>query len=376
MSARDPRDGRDPLLPRGAEVALVMLSAIGDAVHVLPVATALKRHDPTLRLHWLIQRGPLALVRGHPAIDRFVEVESSVAGYRDLRRRLRGERFDLALALQVALKGGLAAACVRARATLGFDRARARDLNWLFTSHRIAPHPRQHVQDQYFEFLRHLGVDPEPIDWALGPWPGERAAQHAFHAAHARPIAAIVCGTSDPDRDWLPERWAAVCDALSAEHGLQPVLVGGSSARERATAAAIVAACRQARPVDALGSGLRALVGILDGAALVLSLDTAPLHVSVALDRPVIALMAQADPRRTGPYRRFHDLTVDAFREPGDPDDQVIWERRRGGRMARIGVDDVLARVHVWRARYADAALAHAAAVRAGAFLAGAAQHA
>lgn len=361
------------LLPRGASVAIVMLSAIGDAVHVLPVATALKRHDPRLRITWLVARGPLALVRGHPAIDEFVEVEPTAAGYRALRRTLLGRRFDLALGLQVAMKGGLALACVRARAKLGFDRARARDLNWLFTSHRIAPHARQHVQDQYFEFLHDLGVAPHPVRWALGPWPHERAAQHAFHAALPRPSAAIVCGTSDPDRDWFPDRWAAVCDALHAEHGLQPVLVGGPSPRERETAAAIVAACRVARPVDALGhGGLRGLVGILDGAALVLSLDTAPLHVTVALDRPVIALMAQADPRRTGPYARFHDLTVDAFREPGDPPDAVIWERRRGGRMARISVDDVLARVAVWRDRYAADALAHAEAVRRGDFVDGA----
>ncbi len=179
-------------------------------------------------------------------------------------------------------------------------------------------------------------------------------------------ILSIVVATSKPEKDWLPERWAAVCDALHADEGLQPVLVGGPSPRERATAAAIAAACRVARPVDALGSGLRELVGILDASALVLSLDTAPLHMAVALDRPVIALMAQADPRRTGPYRRFHDLVVDAFREPDDPPDRVIWERRRGGRMARIGVEDVLARVARWRTTYAAEALAHAAAVRGG----------
>jgi heptosyltransferase I len=348
------RASRPSLLgPDARRVGIVMLSAVGDAVHVLPVVNALKRHRPDVELTWVIQRGPLALVRGHPAVDEFVEVAPTAGGLRDLRRRLAGRTFDLVLDLQVALKGGLATALVPARARLGFDRARARDLNWLFTTHRIPPHPRQHVLDQYFEFLQFLDVPVQPVTWRLGPWEQERAWQREFFAPFDRPVAAVVCGTSDPDRDWLPERWAAVCDALDADHGLQPVLVGGPTARERATAAEVVRLARRSRPVDALGSGLRPLVSILDGSALVLSLDTAPLHMSVALDRPVVSLMSQADPRRTGPYGRFQDLVVDAFTEPGDGP-EVIWERRRG-RMGRIGVADVLAKVERWRTHYAPA---------------------
>jgi heptosyltransferase I len=141
-----------------------------------------------------------------------------------------------------------------------------------------------------------------------------------------------------------------VSDALASDYGLAPVLLGGPSPREAATAAEIARLARH-RPVNALGSGLRRLVALLDGCTLVVSLDTAPLHMSVALDRPVISLMAQASPRRSGPYRRFEDLVVDAFTEPGDGA-RVVWERRRG-RMARITVQDVLEKVERWMTRYA-----------------------
>lgn len=332
-------------------VGIVMMSAVGDAVHVLPVLTALKRHVPSMRVTWVLQSGPASLVRGHPDIDEIVPFAYGTGwrGYADVRHALATRPFDLVLALQVSLKSGLVTSFTRAPVKLGFDRARARDANWLFTTDRIPAGPRQHVQDQYFEFLAYLGVPSSPVTWGLGPWEHERAAQREFYARIDRPVAAIVCGTSDPDRDWMPERWAAVCDALDRDYGLQPVLVGGPSVREQATALAIIAATRASRPVNALGvDGLRGLVGILDGAALVLSLDTAPLHISVALDRPVIALMSQADPKRTGPYGRGMDLVIDAFTEPGDPPDEVLWMRRRG-RMARITVDDVLTRVQRWK---------------------------
>ena len=329
-----------------------MLSAIGDSVHVLPVINAIKREYPMAWITWVMEPGTAALHRGHPAIDEIIEVEphrgpSALAAY---RLGFRGKPpFDLLLDLQVALKGGLVTALTPATVKLGFDRARARDLNWVFTTAKIKPGPRAHVQDQYFEFLAALKIPPEPIFWHLGPRGEERSWQQSFYAGFERRAAALVIGAGDPDREWLPERWAAVADALSTTYDLEPVLVGGQRPSELETAHRIQMLARY--PVrNALGVGLRRLVAVLDGAALVVSLDTGPLHIAVALDRPVVSLMAQADPKRTGPYAKYQDLIVDAFREPGDGD-AVIWTRRRG-RMARITVDQVLARAALWQERY------------------------
>jgi heptosyltransferase I len=236
---------------------------------------------------------------------------------------------------------------------LGFDRARARDLNWVFTTHRIPPHEPQHVQDQYFEFLHAIGVPHDPISWDLGPWPHERAWQRDFFARLERPAASIVVATSKPQKDWLPERWAAVCDALYHDFGLQPVLVGGRNEREIAAERVILQRAHH-RPLSALGSGLRNLVGILDGSALALSPDTGPLHQAVALGVPVVSLMGYTNPKRTGPYRRFHDLIVDAYGEPGE--NYPISMENRHDRMPRVAVRDVLDRVEWWRARYSVAA--------------------
>jgi heptosyltransferase I len=339
----------------GSRIALVMMSAIGDAVHTLPVVTALKRHAPDAHITWILQPLPATLVRGHPDVDEIVEFDprGGLRAYAALARALRPCRFDLVIDLQVALKAGLATALLRAPVKLGFDRARARDLNWLFTTHHIPPHPPQHVQAQYFEFLRWLGVDPEPPVWELGPWSRERAWQAEFFARFRRPVAAVNLATSNPDRDWTAERWAEVTDALVERYGLAPVLVGGASAREREMEEEIAARARHP-PHSALGSGLRRLVAILDGSALVLALDSAPLHLAVALGRPVISLMANADPRRTGPFRRFGDLVVDAYHDPGEEDAPVSM-RRRPGRMGRITVNQVLEKVETWQRRYREA---------------------
>ena len=334
-------------------VAIVMLSAVGDTVHALPVVNALKRRDPATRITWVLQPGPAMLVRGHPSVDEIVLFDRA-RGWRafaDVRRALAGG-YDLVIDLQVYLKAGVITALANAPVKLGFDRARAYDLNWLFTNAKLAPRPMQHVQDQYLEFLSYLGVPAEPVTWNLGPWPDERARQREFLGRFDRPIAPLVIGSSKPEKDWLPERWAEVADALHADFGLQPVLAGGRSPREVAAEAAILQHAK--RPVvSALGSGLRPLVGILDAAALVVSLDTGPLHMTVALDRPVISLIGYGNPKRIGPYRKFHDLMVDAYGDPGE--DYPISMRTRAGRMPRITVRDVLDRVERWRTSYSAA---------------------
>jgi heptosyltransferase I len=332
-----------------------MMSAVGDAVHVLPVINAIKRHWPSVHITWVLQPGPATLVRGHRSVDEIVLFERSkgLAAFTAIRRELAARPFDLVINLQVYFKAGVVTSFTRAPVKLGFDRARARDFNWLFTTNRIPAHEPQHVQDQYFEFLTALNVPHEPIAWDLGPWPSERDTQHEFRERLERPAAAIVVATSKDQKDWLPERWAQVADALWHDFELEPVLVGGQSARELHAERVIRERCAHT-PRSELGSGLRNLVGILDASALVLTPDTGPLHMAVALDRPVVSLIGYTNPKRTGPYRKFHDLIVDAYGESGE-DYPISMENRRD-RMPRITVRDVLDRVERWRTAYSSAA--------------------
>jgi heptosyltransferase I len=328
-----------------------MMSAVGDAVHVLPVINALKRANPRTRITWVLQPGPATLVRGHRSVDEII-IFDRARGWRafaGVRSELAKRRFDLVINLQVYFKAGIVTAFTRAPIKLGFDRSRARDFNWLFTSTKIPAHALQHVQDQYFEFLGALGVSSEPVEWDLGPWPDERAWQAQFLTSVNRPVASIVIATSKPEKDWIPERWAEVADALYLRYGMQVVLVGGTSERERA-AERIVMERASHKPRSELGSGLRKLVSILDASSLVLSPDTGPLHMSVALDRPVISLMGYTNPKRTGPYRKFHELMIDVYGEPGEI--YPISMENRPGRMKRIETQDVLAKVALWKERY------------------------
>jgi heptosyltransferase I len=328
-----------------------MMSAVGDAVHVLPVINAIKRASPGSSITWVLQPVPATLVKDHPSVDEIILFDRSkgVTAMREVIAQLRERKFDLLIDLQVYFKAGVITAFSGAPRRLGFNFSRARDANWLFTNERIAAHPVQHVQDQYFEFLHHLGIDPEPVEWKIGPYESERVWQSEFRSQFNRPIASIVVATSKQTKDWIPERWAQVCDILYDRFGMQPVLVGGTSRREKDAEAIILAASRT-KPFSALGSGLRNLISILDASELVLAGDTGPLHMSVALNTPIITLMGYTDPRRTGPYRKFHDLLIDAYHDPGETG--PVTMETRYDRMSRITVADVEEKLALWDERY------------------------
>lgn len=340
--------------PPPHEICIVMLSAIGDAVHVLPVANALKRAWPECRITWVVQRLPWTMVRDHPAIDDFIVFERrrgprAIQGFVEVRDALRGRSFDLLLGLQVYFKAGVITGLAPARIKLGFDRPRARDGQWLFTTHRIPVGGQRHVQDQYLEFLEALGVDTEPASWGLTVSEEERKEQRRFFTPFERPACAVVLGTSKAEKNWHARGYAAVIDALYARFGLQPLLIGGPSEQER-TIADQVLRLTDIPVVDAIGDDLRRLMWLIDGSALVISPDTGPLHIARALEIPCIGLFGYTNPKRTGPWRKFGELVVDGYAtHPGE--DYPIAPVYRDG-MERVTVDDVLSKVSLAVERY------------------------
>jgi len=286
-------------LPDGpASVCLVKLGAIGDVVNTLPLVHRLRQAWPETRLAWAI--APLAhgLVQGHPEVDEFLVLDVKRRDHwRPFLRELRGRRFELTIDLQRILKSGLITRASGAPRRLGFDRARCKELSWLFTNERIPPRRDPGVTvAQYLEFADHLGLPDCSPEWNLPrvPW------------AAASPRVCLGIGASKPANLWPAERWAELATALvdgRAGPALEPhelALCGGP--QDRALADAILALAPPG-VMDHVGTlTLQETAGLLAASALFVSGDTGPLHMAVAVGTPVVALFGAADPGRTGPF--------------------------------------------------------------------------
>ena len=240
------------------------------------------------------------------------------------------------------------------RRKLGFDPARARDLNWLFTNEQIPAHEPQHVQDQYFEFLDYLGV-PACREWEFGFSEQERVDQARFFEQIERPTLAVVLRTTRQGKNWQLDRYARVLEIAETDLGLRSVLIGSRAPAEAAAAEELIRLTR-ARPINALENDLRRLTWILDGSNFALSPDTGPLHVAVALRTPTVSLFGYTDPKRVGPYGRFQDLVIDRYTRPGEVTPSMEF---RPGNMEQITVEDVAEKLeHAVRSYGADGSIA------------------
>lgn len=326
-------------------VRIVLLTGLGDVVHGLPIACAIRRARPDIRITWVVEPMPAPILDRHAAIDRVVRFrkEDGIRGVRALRAAMRDDRPDLTLNFNIYFKSLFPTLLSRAPRRIGFGRGRARDGIWLANNEPLESRPRAHTQDMFLEFAAALGLDAEPLEWRIEPDAGERQSQREFFARLDRPAAAIVPASANPKKDWITERWADVADRLYDEHGLQPVLIGGPGEREGAIARNILARARVPM-INALGDGIRRLVWLIEGSRLVIAPDTGPVHIARALDVPVIGLYGHTNPWRVGPYRAYHDLWIDAYTEPDEQPDPSRFDPKHG-RMERITTDDVVAKV-------------------------------
>ncbi len=157
----------------------------------MPVIRSLERTWPGCRITWILGRLEAKLMSLLPEIE-FLTVDKNRFGseFLRLRSKLRGRRFDLLLHMQVSLRASLLSTLVRAPVKLGFDRARARELQWLFTNRQIAPRRSQHVLDSFFGFAEAVGVADHRLEWNL-PLPPEAVAYAERVIPDARPTLLI-----------------------------------------------------------------------------------------------------------------------------------------------------------------------------------------
>lgn len=285
-----------------ASVCLLRLSAIGDTCHVVPLLRTLQRAWPATRFTWIIGRTEAQLMRLIPEVE-FITVDKR-AGWRALaalRAQLAGRPFDLLMHLQLSFRASLVSLCVPARVRLGFDRARARELQWLFTDRQIAPRAREHVLDSFLGFAAACGVPERQLLWDL-PLPEEALEYARAVVPDTRPTLLVSPCSSHAARNWLAARYAAVTDHAAAVHGMRVVLCGGPSASEREMGAAIEHAA-SAPLVNQIGRDtLPQLLALLARATVLLAPDSGPAHMATMVGTPVIGLYAATNPERSGPY--------------------------------------------------------------------------
>jgi heptosyltransferase I len=324
------------------DICILRLSAIGDTCHTVPVIRALQSAWPGCRITWIIGRAESTLMSLVPGVEILpVDKRRFLAELARLRRVLAPRRFDLLLHMQASLRASLLSTLVHAPIKLGFDRARARELQWLFTNQRIAPRRREHVLDSFMGFPDALGITQHPAVWDL-PLPPDALAYARAVIPDTRPTLLVSACSSHALRNWHPQGYAQVCDHAARRWSMRVILCGGPGTLERRMGDDILAHAAS-KPIDQIGRDtLPQMLALLGAAAVLLSPDSGPAHMAAMVGTPVIGLYAATNPARSGPYFS-RQWCVDRFPEAaraflGREPDQLPWNVK----IERPGVMDLI----------------------------------
>jgi heptosyltransferase I len=332
------------------DICIVRLSAIGDTCHALAVVRNLQDNWPDARITWLIGKTEAGLLGDIPDVE-FITFDkaSGSAAYADVRRQLSGRRFDVTLCMHASMRANLLCRLIPSAHKIGFDRARARDFQWLFTNSRIPQAAGEHALEAMMGFARFIGARATELRWDIPVADADRGFADTHRGDPTVVISPCSSQRSRNFRNWPVERFIAVAEYLHERYGARIVLTGGKSELERNYAGRISTATGADDQVGK--TSLKQLLALLAAADLVICPDSGPAHMATAAGTAVVGLYATSNPDRTGPYlSRSHcaNRYPDAVRRYLGKDVRDIrWGRRvrHPDAMELITVDDVKSKI-------------------------------
>jgi heptosyltransferase I len=296
-------------------ILLIKPSSLGDIVMTLPALSALRRSFPHARIAWLVRPAFAPLIEGHPHLDEILYFDRNklakawycpfaMKALGSLIGELRRRRFDAVLDLQGLLRSASLAWASGCKHRFGpvWGREFA---HHLYTT--IVPRHADwvHVIDYYMKIIEAMGGSDLRVEFVLPEKPAAVAAVDTLLAQHnltRERYAILIPGSAQLSKCWPPERFAALADRLSSEHGLSIVATG--SAPESTMVEQIQSHARCPIVNLAGRTSLPELVEVLRSARIVVSNDTGPGHIAAALGKPLVMMFSWSNPLRVGPYGR------------------------------------------------------------------------
>ena len=313
---------------------------------------AIQRQYSDAEITWIIGKTEAMLMQDLPNIRLIpFDKKSGWKGIFTIWKQLAHKRFDFLLNMQTAFRASILSLGIKADKKMGFNKDRAREMQWIFTNQKVEQTTSPHVLDGQMMFAKAIGVTDLTPKWQL-PIPEETVEKAKQWLDPIRKNVVISPCSSKAEKDWLIERYADIANWLIAQN-INVILVGSPVKRELEMTACI----QQLAPnvQNFVGNtSLKELAALLKLADLVISPDTGSAHIASIQGTPVIGLYAIHNPRRTAPYNAQQNVISvydEAVQDYYGKSWQVLpWATKAKSKtgenlMARISVESVKQKV-------------------------------
>lgn len=293
-------------------ILVVNFGGIGDEILFFPVIQSLREAYPQAKLTALVEPRCEGIMRFNPAVDEVVTFDAkhkpTVGDFLKLVAKLRTMKFDLAITAGSSPVMAFLVYLTGARYRVGYATHKLKFL----LSQAVPLNKQQYAAHMYHDLVGYLGKQPRPPQMTVNPadleWAKAFLAEQG--AKNDRPVVVFHPGVSKISiekniiKGWAPERWVELGRRLAAK-GVQVVLAGGPDDE------AIIKLIRETGDfptIEAFGKtkGLGQLAALIEQADALVAVDSAPMHVGVAVGTPTVAIFAGTDPAKLVPPGTVH----------------------------------------------------------------------
>jgi len=307
-------------------ILVIKPSAAGDIITALPILPALReKYGKDVRISWMVAKHLKPLIAGHPLIDDVIEFDRKRYGHllwnprgfgevMNFLWRLNRAKYDLVIDLQGLIRTAFFSWVTAADVRIG--PAEKREFGWLFYTHRCPAQPWDtHIVDRIATAGNVLGLDMREPKFVLPIREADRRAVRDMLApslADQPTYVAIAPGGTWSSKRWPVDRMAELARRIRTELHRPVVILGGRD--EQQMGRFIVETLGDRYVVDLTGrTTLPQLLAAIDDAAALVTNDSGPMHIAVALGRPVTAIIGPTNPHRTGPWRQLSSVVQAAM---------------------------------------------------------------
>jgi heptosyltransferase-1 len=292
-------------------ILIVRLGALGDIVHTIPAAAALRAAMPDARIDWIVDARQRTIVDLVTVVDRVVPLEGrSLRGWTEAVRQLRARGYDAALDFQGLMKSAMLARASGAQQVAGFSiwHLREKTARPFYSETDDPGAGPEHVIQKNLRLLRVVGVESSAVQFPIARVESAAAATVRGKVGGGR-FALINPGAAWPNKQWPPSRYGEVAAFLRDVRRMPSIVVWGPG--EAALANEVVEMSSGAADL-APPTEIPDLLELARMSALMVSGDTGPLHLAAAVGAPTVAIMGPTSPHRNGPWAP-EDRSVSRF---------------------------------------------------------------
>lgn len=294
-------------------ILIIKMSALGDVMHAIPCADALRNLYPTARITWIVHPQFGAFIPEWPIVDEvmyFDKAEFNKQSFSEkvkrifaLRRELRKRNFDLVIDLQGLFKSAVVAFLTGCPTRIGYNDMR--EGSGLISKAIHGKNDKGHVVQQYLDVIRFLG---SPVEEPTFPTPtlhAEKEKMRKILLAKNPSIdwaktVVLVPGAGWATKEWPESHFAELADKLLAD-GQTVILAGGPA--ELSKADIITNLVTEGKVINLIGkTSLRELAALMGITGTCVGGDTGPVHIAAAMGCRIIALFGPSSGHRAGPY--------------------------------------------------------------------------